>query len=127
MQAMTQESGLFSGLKDTDEESLKREMKKMGNTVSDPNFLLELKGVDDGDLQSPIKGVVALACTQLSSSIDAAVTKMTHAVLQMQQDSCKSSIQLEFETEERRLLEDVLVAFIREINAGSSSAGCRTS
>jgi hypothetical protein len=86
---------------------------------------LELKKVDDGDLQSSIKEAMALACTQLSSSIDATVNKMIHAVLQMQYDSCKKVIQLEFEAEERRLLGDVLVAFIREINAGL--AGWETS
>jgi hypothetical protein len=50
---------------------------------------------------------------------------MIHAVLQMQYDACKKVIQLEFEAEERRLLGDVLVAFIREINAGL--AGWETS
>jgi hypothetical protein len=99
--------------------SLKKEMKKMASAVSDPDYLLELKKVNDGDLQSPINEAVALACTQLSTSIDAAVTRMIRAVLQMQQDSCKKVIQLEFEAEERKLLGDVLAAFIREINAGS--------
>jgi hypothetical protein len=103
--------------------SLRKEMKKMASTVSDPDYLLELKNVNDEDLQSTIKEAVAVACTQLSSSIDAVVTRMTHAVLQMQQDYCKKAIQLEFEAEERKLLGDVLVAFIREINAGAAGWG----
>jgi hypothetical protein len=112
-------SSLVSGSKEPDEDSLKKEMKRMANAVPDPDFLRELKGVGDEDLQSPIEEVIALAHTQLSSYIDAEVKKMTHAELQMQQDYCKKCLKQEIEAKERRQLGDALVAFIRELNACS--------
>jgi hypothetical protein len=111
---------IFSGPKDTDEDSLQKEMKKIAKSVSDSDFLHELKSVDDEDLQSPIQEAVVLARTQLSSSIDVAVKKMTHSVLRMQQSYCKKSVRLEIEAEERILLGDALVAFIRDINICSA-------
>jgi hypothetical protein len=110
---------LVSGSKEPDEDSLKKEMKRMAKAVSDPDFLRELKGVVDEDLESPIREVIALAHTQLSSHIDAEVIKMTHAELQMRQDYCKKCIKQEIEAEERSQLSDALVAFIRELNGCS--------
>src|SRR6266403_2181877 len=74
----------------------------------------------DKDLETPMRQAVDLACTQLSSSIDASVEKMIHAVLRMQQDGCKASIQHEIEVEERRALRGTLVKFIRYINKTSA-------
>jgi hypothetical protein len=108
---------LLPGLQDTDGESLQKEMKKITNGFSDSDFLLKLKNVHDEDLQSPIQQATALAHTQLSSSIDAAVKKMTPIVLRMQQDHCKKAVKLEIEAEERKLLGDALSKFICEINA----------
>ena len=109
-------TGLFSGSKETDEESLRTEVKRITKSVSDSDFLLELKGYDDKDLKAVIQTTVDAACIQLSSSIDTAVKKMTHAVLRIQQDECKRSIQREMEMEERKELGGKLADFIRAIN-----------
>ena len=111
--------------KGADEESLRKEMKKMANGISDADFLLELKGIDDEDLKVPTQEAVDLAQTQLSRSIDATVKKMTPAVLQMQQDECKKGIQQQVETEQRNALHGVVVNFIQDVN--KNSAGRRTS
>jgi hypothetical protein len=117
--------GFFSGSKETEEESLRIDVKKIKSGVSDPEFLLQLKGVDDKDLETSIQAAVDLACGQLSSSIDTAVKKMVHAVLRMQQEECKRSLKHEIETEERKELGDISVNFIQAINR--VSAGRRTS
>ena len=117
--------GLFSVPKETDEDSLRKELKKKTSGVSDSNFLLQLKGIDNEDLEAPIRTAVDLACGQLSSSIDSAVKKMTHAVLRMQQEECQRSIQREIETEERKVLSSILADFIQVIN--KVSAGRRPS
>lgn len=108
--------GFFSGSEETDEESLRKELNEKTNGVSDSKFLLQVKGVDDKELEAPIREAVDLACGQLSSSIDTAVKKMTHAVLRMQQDECRGSMQREFEMEERKVLGGILLDFIRVIN-----------
>jgi hypothetical protein len=109
-------TGLFSGSKETDEESLRTDVKKITSSTSDSSFLLQLEGVDDRDLEVAIKAAVDLACSQLSSSIDTAVKKMTHAVLRMQQDECRKLMQREIETEERKVLDGKLAEFIQVIN-----------
>jgi len=109
----------------TDEESLHKEMKKIANDITDSDFLLGLKGIEDEDLKVPIQDVVALANAQLSSSVDATVKKLTHAVLRMQQDECKRNIQHEIDTEQRKALGGALVNFIRDVN--KNSVGRRTS
>ncbi|KAI0250874.1 hypothetical protein BJV78DRAFT_526274 [Lactifluus subvellereus] len=116
---------ILSVSKGTDEESLQKEMKTIANDVTDSDFLLELKTVDDEDLKSAIQEASVLAHTRLSSSIDTVVKKMTPAILRMQQDHCKKAVQREIESEQRKVLGDALVEFIREINA--NSAGQRDS
>jgi hypothetical protein len=111
---------LFSWPKGTDEDSLEEELKQITSDVTDSKFLVELKGIHDKDLEVPIRRVVDLACTQLSSSIDATVKKMAHAVLQMQQEECKGSIQREIDADERKVLRDLLVKFIRRVNESSA-------
>lgn len=108
--------GFFSGSEETDEESLRKELKEKTSGVSDSNFLLQLKGVDDKELKAPIQATVDLACGQLSSSIDTTVKKMTHAVLRMQLDECRRSMQREIEMEERKVLGGILLDFIQVIN-----------
>lgn len=108
-------TGFFSGAKETDEEALRADVKKM-SSISDSNFLLQLKGVHDKELEVPIQTAVDLACSQLSSSIDTTVERMTHAVLQMQQDECNRRTRLEIETETRDLLNGKLADFIQVIN-----------
>ena len=116
-------TGFFSGSKETDEESLRTDVKKITSTVSDSNFLLQLKGVDDKDLDAAIQVAVDLACSQLSSSIDTAVKKMTQAVLRMQVDECKRYMQREIEAEERKELRGKLADFIHAINEVSARRG----
>ena len=111
---------LFGGQSMEPEEELKREMKKIASAISDSEFLLGLKSIETEDLRPAILEAEALAHTSLSSSIDDTVTKMTHAVLHMQQDSCKKAIQKEIRTEEARALKGVLVDFIRDLNAKSA-------
>ena len=110
----------FSGSKETDEELLQSEVKKITKSVSDSEFLLQLKHVDDKDLEAAIQMAVDLACTQLSSSIDTAVKKMTHRVLQMQQEECKKSMQREIEAEKRKEVGGKLADFIHAINEVSA-------
>jgi len=111
--------------KGTDEESLQKEMKKIANGISDSEFLVEMKGIEDKDLEAPIQEAEVLAHTQLSSSINATVNKMTHAVLRMQQEECNKIIQHRIGTEQREVLGSALVNFIRDIN--KNAAGRRTS
>ena len=111
---------LFGGQSMEPEEELKREMKKIASAISDSEFLLGLKSIETEDLRPAILEAEALAHTSLSSSIDDTVTKMTHAVLHMQQDSCKKAVQKEIRTEEARALKGVLVDFIRDLNAKSA-------
>jgi hypothetical protein len=118
-------TGFLSGSWGTDEELLRKDLKKITNGVSDSDFLLQLKDVDDKDLEAPIQAAVDLACGQLSSSIDTAVKKMSSAVLRMQTDECKRSLQREIETEERKELGDIFVNFSQAINI--ASAGRRSS
>ena len=115
---------LFSGSTGTDEESLRKELKKITSGVTDSDFLLQLEGINDKDLEAPIRRVVDLACTQLLFSIDAAVKNLTLAVLRMQQDECKGSIQRGLEAEQREILRDMLLKFIRDVN--KISAGRKT-
>ena len=115
----------FSGSKETDEESLRKELREKTSGVPDSKFLLQLKGVDDKDLEPPIQAAVDLACGQLASSIDSAAKKMTHSVLRMQQDECRRSLQREVEMEERKVFGGMLLDFIRAIN--QLSTGRRTS
>ena len=45
---------------------MRKVMNKIANDISDSDFLLELKGMDDEDLKNPIQEAVALANIQLS-------------------------------------------------------------
>lgn len=105
---------------ESEEEALKRDMKKIANTLSDSEFLLGLKSIDIEDLQPAIQEAETLAHTSLSSSIDATVKKITHDVLRMQQDSCEAEIRKEIHAKETRALSDALLNFIRDLNAKSA-------
>lgn len=113
-------TGFFSGSKETDEEMLRADLKKITSSISDSNFLLQLEGVDDRDLEAAIRVAVDLACSELSSLTDTTVKKMAHAVLRMQEDECKRSMQREIETEERKELGGKLSDFIHAINEVSA-------
>lgn len=105
---------------ESDEEALKKEMRKIASTLSDPEFLLGLKSIDIEDVQPAIQEAETLAHTFLSSLIDTTVKKMTQAVLRMQHDSCEKEIQKENQTKEARALSDALVDLIRDLNARSA-------
>ena len=108
--------GFFSRSKGTDEELLQNDGKKITSDISDSNFLLKLKDINDKELEAPIQAAVDLACSQLSSSIDTVVKKMTNKVAQMQQAKCKRSLQCEIEADERTELDGRLQDFIQAIN-----------
>ncbi|KAF8262188.1 hypothetical protein EI94DRAFT_720874 [Lactarius quietus] len=111
---------------ESEEDALKKEMRKIASALSDSEFLAGLKGsIDHEDINSAIDEAETLAHTFLSSSIDTTVKKMTHDVLYMQQDSCEKEIKKETQTKEARVLSDALVEFIRDLNA--KSAGRRNS
>lgn len=110
----------LQGDSESEEEALKKEMKKIAKAVSDSQFLLGLKSIETEDLQPAIQEVETLAHTSLSSLIDTTVKKMSHEVLHMQQERCKTEIQKEIQTEEARALKDVLVDFIRDLNTKSA-------
>ncbi|KAF8257887.1 hypothetical protein EI94DRAFT_1220106 [Lactarius quietus] len=112
---------LFGGQNsaESEEESLKREMKKIASALPDSEFLLGLKNIEIEGLQSAIKEAEALAHASLSSSIDDTVGKMTRAVLRMQQDSCKMVVQKNIQTKAAKALRTALVNFIRDLNAKS--------
>ena len=119
---------VFSGgqsNEELEEEALKKDMKKITASVTDSQFLLGLKSLETEGLRHAIQQAETLAHTYLSSSIDAVVKKMTHAVLKMQEDSCKGEIQKDVQTKETRALSDALIAFIQDLNA--RSAGRKTS
>lgn len=113
----------FFGLQsdsESEEEVLKKEMKKIAKAVSDSQFLRGLKSIETEDLQPAVQEAEALAHASLSSLIDATVKKMTHEVLHMQKNRCKTEMQKEIQTEEARALKDVLVDFIRDLNTKSA-------
>jgi hypothetical protein len=94
-------------------------MKQIASKVSDSDFLQKLEGTNDEDLRSAAQTAKALAQTELLSSIDIVVEKLTHAVLAMQRELSGKKAQLQVEEEEREVLSNALVEFIREINKKS--------
>jgi hypothetical protein len=98
-------------------ESLKSEMKVIATHLSDSEFLLELKGMDDQQLLPMKQDIEALAYSLLSPIIDKIVGAMTHEVAAMQQEHCSRAILDELNREEMKLRNEVLVEFIRELNA----------
>ncbi|KAH9030797.1 hypothetical protein EDB85DRAFT_1403662 [Lactarius pseudohatsudake] len=106
-------------------ESFKNLMMTAAANLPDSRFLERLESTKDEDLRSVVRSAKTLAQRELSYSIDAVVHEMTHAVLTMQQEHCRKSIQVQVENEERKALDDALVKFVREIN--ERSAGRRNS
>ena len=104
-----------------DDESFRYEMTRTAAHVPDSQFLRELESTGVEELQSTTQDAKALAQTELSSLIDAVVGAMTQDVLAMQQDLCGRQAQLLAENEERGVLKNVLVEFIREINKKSAN------
>ncbi|KAH8979281.1 hypothetical protein EDB92DRAFT_1980226 [Lactarius akahatsu] len=105
------------------EETFKTEMKQTAARVPDSRFFQQLEarleGTNDEDLRSAAQNAKALAQTELLSSIDTVVEQMTFTVLEMQQNTCGRSVHLQIANEEREVLNNARVAFIREINKHS--------
>ncbi|KAI9443805.1 hypothetical protein H4582DRAFT_1846182 [Lactarius indigo] len=91
------------------EEFFEDQMKTATANLPDSRFLERLESTRDEDLRSVVRRAKTLAQRELSYSIDAVVHEMTHAVLTMQQEHCRMSIQVEVENEERKALDDALV------------------
>ena len=81
---------------------LNRDMRMLASSISDSQFLLDMKGITDPETRSTIQEIEGLAHAQLASAIDATVNAMTRNVLAMQQEYCTRSIQHEMESEERK-------------------------
>jgi hypothetical protein len=107
----------------SDDGSLKKEMKSLAARISDSQFLLEMKDVDDEVLRPMIQEIEILSHALLSSIIDTTAGTMARVVVAMQHEVFRRNLQHEIESEERRLQSEVLVAFIRKLN--TLSAGRR--
>lgn len=108
-----------------EEEYFKTKMKTAAANLPDSQFLPRLENTDDKDLRSTVQNAKALAYKELSRSIDTAVNNMTHAILTIQRDHGTRIVQVELDKEERNVIRDALVEFVREIN--KKSAGQRNS
>jgi hypothetical protein len=103
--------------------SLKREMKSLAARISDSQFLLEIKVVDDEVLRPVIQEIEILSHSLLSSIIDTTAGTMARAVVAMQHEDFGRNLRYETESGERRQRSEALVAFIRNLN--TLSAGRR--
>lgn len=104
-------------------ESLKKEMKSLVAQISDSEFLLKMKDVNDEVLQPMIQELEILFLSLLSSIIDTTAGTMAHAVVAKQLEILQRKLQDQIESEERRLQAEELVVFIRKLN--TLSAGRR--
>jgi hypothetical protein len=86
-------------------------------SVSDSQFLLDIKKIGDEEMRTVIEQVENLVYEQLGYSIDKAVEAMTRVVLDMQKKRCRKSMQQKIESEKKKLLKVALTVFIRDINA----------
>ena len=98
------------------EDILMREMKKFAASVSDSQFLLDIKKLEDEEMRNVIDQVENLVYENLGYSIDNVVEAMTHIVLDMQKKRCRKSLKQEIESKEKELLKAALTEFIRDIN-----------
>jgi hypothetical protein len=105
--------------------SLKEAMKILAARTPDPQFLLQIKSLEDSDVdaQSLIREVQDFADATLASSIGTAVETMTRALLAKQQEICKQSVQDEINGEEDKALRDALTEFIQIISSRAAERG----
>jgi hypothetical protein len=96
--------------------SLKREMKSHAARISDSQFLLEMKNVDDEVLRPMIQEIEILSHSLLSSIIDTTAGTMAREVVAMRHEVFRKNSQHEIENGERKLQSEALVAFIRKLN-----------
>jgi len=100
--------------------SLKREMKSLAARISDSQFLLEMKNVDDEVLRPVIQEIEILSHSLLSSIIDTTAGTMARVVVAMQHEVFRKNLQYEIESGEWRQQSEALVAFIRKLNTRSA-------
>ncbi|KAI9443933.1 hypothetical protein H4582DRAFT_2125919, partial [Lactarius indigo] len=118
---------IWSGADPKVEETFKNEMKQAAAQIPDSQFLQQLESTNEDDLRSAAQDAKAIAQSELLSSIDTVVEKMTHAILAMQQDTCGRSLHFQIANEEREVLNNALAEFIREINKQSVGVGRQNS
>lgn len=94
-------------------------MKDFAARLSDSQFLIELKSLDDKELLARIQDIEDIAHSLLTSLIDKTVESMAHTMAATQQENCRSAIREELGIEEMKLRNEVLVGFIRDLNAQS--------
>lgn len=107
----------------SDKGSLKKEMKSLAAHISDSQFLLEMKYMDDEVLRPMIQDIETLSHSLLSSIIDATARTVAHEVVAMQLEVFRKNLQHEIESGERKLQSEALEEFIRKLN--TLSAGPR--
>ena len=103
--------------------SLKREMKSLAARVSDSQFLLKMKDVDDEVLRPMIQEIEILSHSILSSIIDTTAGTMARVVVAMQHEIFKRSLQYEIESREWKQRSETLLALIRKLNTLSAGRG----
>lgn len=105
----------------SDDETLEGEMKSLSARLSDSQFLLEMKDVNDEVLRPMIREIEALSHSLLSPLIDTTVGAMTHAVMALQKDVFRRNIQHDIENDEMKRQNQGLAEFVRELNAQSAA------
>jgi hypothetical protein len=107
-------------LSPSNDETLKGEMKSLSARLSDSQFLLDMKDMNDDVLQPMILEIEALSYSLLSPLIDTTVGAMAHAVKALQQDVFRRNIQRDIESDELKRRNEKLAEFVRELNAQSA-------
>ena len=100
--------------------TLKGEMKNLSVRLSDAQFLLDMRDVNDEVLRPMIQETEALSHSLLSPLIDTTVDAMAQAVMALQQDAFRRNIQHDIESDEMKRRNGELAGFIRELNAQSA-------
>ena len=100
--------------------TLKGEMKNLSVRLSDAQFLLDMRDVNDEVLRPMIQETEALSHSLLSPLIDTTVDAMAQAVMALQQDAFRRNIQHDIESDEMKQRNGELAGFIRELNAQSA-------
>ncbi|KAF8490084.1 hypothetical protein F5888DRAFT_1808365 [Russula emetica] len=104
----------------SNDETLKGEMKSLSARLSDSQFLLEMKDVNDEVLQPMIQEIQALSHSLLSPLIDTTVGAMARAVMELQQDVFRRNIQHDIERDEMKRRDEEFAGFVRKLNAQSA-------
>jgi hypothetical protein len=102
------------------DETLKGEMKSLSARLSDAQFLLEMKDVNDEVLRPMIQEIEALSHSLLSPLIDTTVDAVAHAVMTLQQSVLSKNVQHDIESDEMKRRNEELAGLVRELNAQSA-------